>query len=272
MKEYNFGLRGHDIAADFISVCKTAKEHKIKKLQLALAKTVKTMDFDKVGYDEVFASYVNEELSKHNLDVPVLGCYINPVEINYELRKVQLKRFENFLYYARKIGAGGVGTETGALESVKKTHTSETYKKFLNNMIPLIEVAEKLGTKVLIEPVWIYTIYSPESMKMMIDDVKSDSLGVILDVSNMMTVENVGEQEKIIYDSFELFGDRISAIHLKDFNFENGLKRFAVPTEGQLNIKLMSECIKGLKHTPDIILDELPIRYYEDACVMLRNL
>ena len=57
-------------------------------------------------------------------------------------------------------------------------------------------------------------------MRRMIDDVQSEKLNVILDISNMMTDENIYEQKKWINESFDLLGDRIKVVHLKDFKIE----------------------------------------------------
>ena len=46
--EYNFGLRGHDIADKFSDMCKNARENDVSLLQFALAKNCNDIDFDKI--------------------------------------------------------------------------------------------------------------------------------------------------------------------------------------------------------------------------------
>ena len=214
---YEFGLRGHDIADNFSDMCKKASEYNIKKLQFAMAKTISDTDFDKLGYDEQMAQKVAEGLREENLKVSVLGCYINPVDPDEKARNVSLLRFKNFLRYAKKFNALGVGTETGSAGDMKKTYSDENYKQFVNDFMSIADVAESLDVNILIEPVWGLTIHSVEKMKQMIDDVKSDKLNVILDVSNITVLENYGEQDRMIMSAFESFGDRIKVIHFKDF-------------------------------------------------------
>ena len=50
--DYEFGLRGHDIADNFEDMCKNAREAGINKLQFAMAKTMPDINFDKLGYPQ----------------------------------------------------------------------------------------------------------------------------------------------------------------------------------------------------------------------------
>lgn len=271
MKNISYGLRGHDIADSFDDMCRTAKEYGIKNLQFALAKTVNNIDFDKTGYDKEVSLKIKTELDKYGLKIAVLGCYINPAEQNTHSLGIQLKRFESFIDYAYDFNAGVIGTETG-YGSIEYLHSDDNYRFFLNNMEPVMRKAEDKGVFIGIEPVWTSTIYSPQRMKQMLDDMKSDNLRVILDISNLMSADNYKNQKQIIDDAFELFGSRISTVHLKDFDFKDGKKIFELPCRGLLEIKYLLYKISMLDKTPDIILDELPVKCYKQACEELNML
>ena len=178
---YKFGLRGHDIANNFDDMCRIAKETGVPNLQFALARTVNTVNFDEIGYDDALAKDIKSKLDAHNLSVSVLGCYINPIDQNPDSLKVQLKRFENFIRYAAAFDARVIGTETGSLGSLEATRSEENYQFLLSNLRPLVKVAEECGVTMAIEPVWQFTIYSVEVMKRLLDDINSDNLGVILE-------------------------------------------------------------------------------------------
>lgn len=271
MKNVSYGLRGHDIADSFDDMCRTAKEYGIENLQFALAKTVSSIDFDRIGYDKELSKKIKTELDKSDLKTAVLGCYINPVEQDTHSLGTQLKRFENFIDYAYDFNAGVIGTETG-YGNIEYLHSDDNYRFFLNNMEPVMRKAEDKGLFIGIEPVWTSTIYSPQRMKQMLDDMKSDNLRVILDISNLMSADNYKNQKQIIDDAFELFGSRISTVHLKDFDFKDGKKIFELPCRGLLEIKYLLYKISMLDKTPDIILDELPVKCYKQACEELNML
>ena len=269
--EYKFGLRGHDIADNFTDMCENARIKGINKLQLAMAKTVKDVDFDELGYNVEFSEKIRKGLQEYNLHVSVLGCYINPVSQDKEFLAAQLTRFKNFLYYAKDFGADVIGTETGG-GTVEQARTEERYRYFINNMEPIIREAERIGVTVGIEPVYNGTIYNPQIMKQMLDEINSPALGVILDISNLTVAETRHMQKDMINDSFDLFGDKIKAIHLKDFSFCGNKKSFAVAGRGELMTELIFERIRKLSRAPEIILDETPISLYEESVVSLGKL
>ena len=133
-------------------------------------------------------------------------------------------------------------------------------------MRPLVKKALDLGVTVAIEPVFVTTIYSPRIMRQMLDDINSPKLGVLLDVSNLTYPETRNFQCDTINDAFDLFGDKIKAIHLKDFTFdENNVKHFAIAGSGELMTELIFDRIEALSDKPEIILDETKVTDYEKS-------
>lgn len=265
MERYCFGLRGHDIADSFDDMCIKAQEYGITQIQFAMAKTCQEIDFDRIGYSETLAKKLDEKLKKSNLNISVLGCYINPVHTELPVQQMQLERFENFLHYAKIMGAGGVATETGSIGGLEETRSEENYQTLLKNISKLISVAEDLDVMIYIEPVWQFTIYSVETMKRLIDDINSPKLGVILDISNIVSIENYRNQDSIINSAFDVLGEKIRVIHLKDFCISGNEKKFAKVCCGQLNIKLLFNRISEMNKKPQIILDETPLSDYSAA-------
>lgn len=261
---YEFGLRGHDIADNFEDMCKNAKKAGIKKLQFAMARTMSDINFDEIGYAPELSNKTKKMLEEYKLHVSVLGCYINPVAKDKVILNAQLERFRNFLYYAKDFGADVIGTETGG-GTIEEARSEERYRYFINNMRPIIQEAERIGVTVGIEPVYNGTIYSPQKMKQMIDEINSPALGVILDVSNLTVAQTRHIQRDTINDAFDLFGDKIKAIHLKDFSFSKDEKSFAMAGTGELMTELIFERIKGLSKAPEIILDNTPLSLYDES-------
>lgn len=265
MKYNAFGLRGHDIADNFEDMCRLAEQAGIRNLQFAMAKTMQEIDFDEIGYDADLAQQVKKKLAEHQLSVSVLGCYIHPVHPEEEVLQTQLARFRAFIHYAKDLEARVIGTETGFVQDLNYTHSEENYQNFLKNVRPLVKLAEEVGVTIGIEPVWANTIYTVEVMKRLLEDIPSENLAVILDVSNLMHPENLKEQKQMITKAFTLFGERIYAVHVKDFRFTDGKKDFAVAGTGELEIEHLFRHINALSHTPEIILDEMKLQYYPEG-------
>ena len=270
--KYSFGLRGHDIGDNFEEMCENAKKAGITKLQFALAKTVNDINFDEVGYDKSVSDKIKEKLDSHNLEVSVLGCYIDPVCRDEKVLSTQLTRFKNFIHYAKDFNAGVIGTETGGAPTLEESHSEENYLMLVENLKPLVKEAEQAGVTIGIEPVYFTAICNPQRMKRLLDDLNSDNVAVILDVSNLTHLPTRNMQCDFINDAFDLFGEKIKAIHLKDFTFEDNKKSFAVAGTGELMCELIFDRISMLGHTPDIILDETKLELYQDSITCIENI
>ena len=270
--KYTFGLRGHDIADNFETMCENAKINNINELQFAMAKTIKDINFFQFGYNPNFSSEIAKKLSEYNLKVAVLGCYINPVDPDKEALAPSLRLFSDFISYARDFNTTVIGTETGFNGDIKNTWSEENYKFFLENFCPLINKAEDNNVTIGIEPVRHFTISSPSKMRRMLDDVKSKNIGVILDVANMIAKENKDEQHTIIDQSFELLADKIKVIHLKDFTIENGWNKYAKIGTGELDVKYLFHKVEEYNVDCHFILDATNIKYYAESLKTLEQL
>lgn len=73
-------------------------------------------------------------------------------------------------------------------------------------------------------------------------------------------------------DAFDLFGNKIKAIHLKDFSFSENGKSFAIAGRGELMTELIFERINALPHVPEIILDETPLSLYDESISTIKRI
>jgi len=97
----------------------------------------------------------------------------------------------------------------------------------------------RFGVIVGIEAVTSHTVSTPAKMRLVLDTIRSNNLQVIFDPVNLICLENHRDQDRIIQESFDLFGDRIAVIHAKDFIVEGGVYRQVRTGQGQLNYKLL---------------------------------
>ena len=255
----NIGLRGHDVEAeDLPELSQKLKEYGIINVQLVLKKSCK--GFKEGMFSPSFAKKIGEIFSENGIEISVLGCYINPSNTNKQVLKQEMSYFIESLKYARYMNAGVVGLETGFVGeecNPENNQTEEAYQYLLSNMTVLKDAAEKLGVMIAVEAVSCFVINSPERMLRLVNDLNSPNIVVIFDLLNILTIENYEKQEEIVDKSFELLGDKISVIHLKDFKVEdNKLKQCSIG-EGMLNTAKILSVIKKYKPDIPIILEEI---------------
>ena len=88
--------------------------------------------------------------------------------------------------------------------------------KSLETILP---EAERLGVTVAIEPVVGDSTNTPQAARHILDMMQSPALGVILDMSNLVSFEGKDNQQPLWDAMGELLGDKIKAVHFKGKNF-----------------------------------------------------
>lgn len=254
----NLGMRGHDLDAENIEdLAKRLNGYGLKSVQLVLKKSIK--DFKEGMFSPAYAKQIGDTFSKKGVDIAVLGCYINPSCTDKESLKAQTDYFIESLKYARYMNAGVVGLETGFVGDTcipENNHTEEAYEHLLNTMKYLRDNAEKLGVTIAVEGVSAFVTDTPEKMLRLLRDLDSPNIAVIFDLLNLLTMDNYENQKQIIDTAFELLGDKIAVIHLKDFIVENGRLKQCEIGKGICNIPYLLSVIKGRKPNIPIILEE----------------
>ena len=108
-------------------------------------------------------------------------------------------------------------------------------------------------------------------MKRMLDSVASHNLQVVFDPVNLLSHDNWHEQERVIGESFELFGDRIAIIHAKDFVVANGQFTFARAGLGKLRHDLVMKFAVEEKPAISIVLEDTNEQTAQESREFLRH-
>lgn len=248
----NIGVRAHDVGKLPIEeLALKISERKATAIQLALAKALDGVNSELGCLSPGMANYIRDTLKKNNINIAVLGCYINPIHPDKDIRRKSLDRFKEHIRYARDFGCSIVGTETGSLNGDLSfnpgNHGEEAFQMLVESVRELVDEAEKFGVFVGIEGVWKNTINTPQRMKRLIDTIQSNNLQVIFDPVNYLNADNYTGQDNMIKESIELFGDRIVALHAKDFIIEENRAKVVPPGKGLLNYELLINLLKQKK-------------------------
>ena len=254
------GVRGHDLGSYSLDeLGKVINENGVSSIQLVLRKAITEFNVQKGSLNPGMAKHIKETLDRNNVDISILGSYINMAHPDENELNELLDSFKEHIRFAKYLNCNIVGTETGAPNReyvyTPENNTEESFQTFIKSLRVVVEEAEKFGVIVGIEGVTNHIINTPKKMKRVLDTVKSDNLQVIFDPVNFIDESNYKRQDEIISESFELFGDRIVLVHAKDFIYENG-KVVRVPIgTGDFNYPLLLSLIKERKPHVDIIIE-----------------
>jgi L-ribulose-5-phosphate 3-epimerase len=243
--------------------------------QLAPGKAIAGLHLKPGVLNPGLAFEIGEAFHKHGIQIAVLGCYVNPIHPDPPTRQSLLGLFKEHLRYARNFGNGFVALETGSVNADysphPENHSETAFEQSLASIAELVAEAEKFGVIVGIEAVASHVVSTPLKMRRMLDAVASNNLQVVFDPVNLLSFENHHEQERIIAESLELFGDRIAIIHAKDFVVENGQIKSVRAGRGKLRHDLVMKYAVEQKPGISILLEDTNEQTAQDSRDFLRQ-
>lgn len=221
------GIRLHDIEkAPLGRRLQIAQKQGFRCGHLALSKVISEYSVSDGALTPGFACYLKNLFAKAEIDIAVLGCYLNLANPNEESLRKNQARYLAHIRFASLLGAGVVGTETGAVNEAyqyeEKNHSEEALGIFIDNLRPVVEYAEKMGVIFAIEPVFKHIVWNPERARRVLDAISSPNLQIIFDPVNLLDISNYKNREKIIGEALAVLGDDIAVVHIKDFVVEDG--------------------------------------------------
>ena len=258
----NITIRGHDLSQvqTIEDLAEKTKEQGIHTLQLALGLSFPEMSSGANEINSGMGNYVKRVLEKQEVSVGILSCYINMIHPDLTIREELLTKFEQYLRYAPSFGASMVASETGCvlpeIQYTEENFTDEAFAEAVSVIRRLVKAGEKYQMMVGIEPGLNHPVYSLERVEQLIQAVDSDYLGIILDPTNLITSTTYQEQVQLVEEAFERFGEKICAVHLKDFRVE---QEKIVPVnlgDGVIEYTKIKEIIKKNRPYLYVVLEE----------------
>lgn len=252
------GIRLHDINTKLGAEEQTMEARAAKAraegfscVHLAFAKVIQGTVFDDCALTDGLAFHTKRVFARNDLDVAVLGCYLNLAHPDpAKLQEIQ-SRYFGHIRVAALMGAGVVGTETGAPNEAYKfdanTHTDEALEIFIRGLAPVVERAEHWGVSVAIEPVWKHIVYSADRAVQVLKAIQSPNLRIILDPVNLLYAGNADDRERIIEEAMDKLAEHIAMVHLKDFVREGEELKACAAGTGEMDYTSILRFLKARK-------------------------
>lgn len=219
---------------------------------LALSKVIEEYPVGVSALTPGFAMYLKRLFEKNQLEVAVLGCYLNLANPNEEKLREITEKYKAHIRFASLLGCGVVGTETGNPNETytydeEKSHTEEALQIFIKNLLPVVEYAEKMGVILAIEPVFNHIVCDPKRARRVLDTVQSPNLQIILDPVNLLHISNYQNQKEIVREAIELLGKDVAVVHIKDYLVEGDKLVSVAAGKGNMDYSELMKFIKNEK-------------------------
>lgn len=216
------GVRFHDTEKlPFEERVKNIRKQGFSCTHIALSKVEDLPD----GTDTLtpgYASYLKKTFAESDVDVAILGCYLNLAHPDpVKLHEIQ-ERYRAHLRFASWMGAAIVGTETGAPNAAyaydkEACHSEEALETFITNLRPVVADAEKTGVIFAIEPVYKHIVWNPKRARRVLDEIGSPNLQIIFDPVNLLHPDNLDHADEVVEEAMDLLKKDIAILHLKDY-------------------------------------------------------
>jgi len=276
--DLNLSIRAHDFnqKESVDELGKSISSHGIHSIQFAPGISFPDVPSEGQHMNPGMGNYYRKAFGKQGIDIAILSCYINMIHPDIEERNTVLNKFCSYLDVAKSFGADMVATETGCVDAeihyTEENFTDEAFEKVVSSVKELMNHAEKAGMTVAIEGGKNHPIHTPEKMKQLIDRIDSSNMKVILDVTNYLMPDTYNEQHDVIDRSFELFGDKIYAVHLKDFVVKENKIVPVTIGEGQMDFHYLLTVIKHYKPYLNLVMEETKEDELEKAVTHLNEI
>jgi len=245
------GVRAHDFGRHSADKLATMiKEAGFDCVQLALTKAIEGInsfaDITETHLEAVLAAF-----KQNDVEITVLGSYIEPSIPDKTERLKNIEIFKASLTNAKKLGVQIVGTETTSLDiNTPAAEREKIYATLKDSVLRMVEHAEKEGVIFGIEPVAEHTLNTPELTRRLLDEVGSSKLKIIFDPVNLVLPHTIHQQDKIFQDVFHFIGDEIVVLHVKDTIIKDNQKTWCNIGEGEINHDLIFGWLR--KNKPNI--------------------
>lgn len=222
-------------------------------VHLALSKSMKDLPCTPAALTPGYAGWLRRQFAKNELDVAVLGNYLNLAHPDPEVIRATQEKYYAHLRFASLLGCGMVGTETGAPNPEYKfcpeCRSEEALNTFITNLKPVVRCAEQLGVIMAIEPVAKHIVWNAQRCRRVLDEIGSHNLQVLFDPVNLLSLDNMDRADEVIAEAIELLGPDIAMVHLKDFLPEDagGQLKAAAPGLGGMDYTRVMRFLKAEK-------------------------
>jgi sugar phosphate isomerase/epimerase len=101
-------------------------------------------------------------------------------------------------------------------EAHPDNQSPEAWSRMLAEFEKILPIAEAHNIMLGVEPEMANIVSSASRARQLIDELKSDRIGIILDPANLFDASMAAQRAQIIQDAVDLLADHIVMVHAKD--------------------------------------------------------
>lgn len=213
------GVRAHDYGKHTVKqYAQLLHKQGFQAAQVAIPKAFTGIDtFEDITEDLLYE--IRDEFGKNNIEISILGCYVDLSNPEKDMRMYAVETFKKGLQYAKILGAKLTGTETSYAQlSLRKK--AEYYPYMVESLKEITEEAAKLESYIGLETVVSHPLYDVQMTQELLEWLDCKYLKLIFDPANVLERPCEVIQSRYWKRCFDTLGEAIEVIHLKDFTVD----------------------------------------------------
>jgi sugar phosphate isomerase/epimerase len=219
---------------------------------------------------------IKEGFSQRQLTLAALSGTYNMIDPDPQARQVGAEGLNRVIALAPRLGTALVTLCTGSRDSgnMWQRHpdndTPEAWADLLVQMEKALQVAEKYGVTLGVEPEIGNTINSVTKARLLLDEVRSPRLKIVMDGANIFQPGQLPNMRKVLDEAFELLGSDIVLAHAKDLD-KDGEAGHVAAGRGRLDYRYYMELLRRSGFGGSIILHALKPAEAKDRLAFVRS-
>ena len=219
---------------------------------------------------------IHKGFSERRLTLVALSGTYNMIDPDPQARQVGAEGLNRVIALAPRLGTALVTLCTGSRDSgnMWQRHpdndTPEAWADLLVQMEKALQVAEKYGVTLGVEPEIGNTINSVTKARLLLDEVRSPRLKIVMDGANIFQPGQLPNMRKVLDEAFELLGSDIVLAHAKDLD-KDGEAGHVAAGRGRLDYRYYMELLRRSGFGGSIILHALKPAEAKDRLAFVRS-
>ena len=211
-------------------------------------------EYDDAQLDELWNTLDQHKLKVTNLNsftLFAIGDTYLPswIEDDPGQRQTRIQHTRSCLNIAKKIGCGCISIPPGGpLENIPR---NTAMKRFMKGLEQVIDLAEELDVRLLVEPEPDLMIERTREFQDFIQDVQSPAIGINFDIGHFFCA---GEDP---VTAFEKLFQWVGHVHLEDIG-QSRIHQHLVPGDGAVDLESVFNVMADLGYQGDVTLELYP--------------
>jgi sugar phosphate isomerase/epimerase len=173
--------------------------------------------------DEVVSDIV-AAVALHDVSLAAVSATYNMIHPDVTVRIAGRRSFAEMARVAKHLGTSVLTVCTGSRHADDQwrhhpdNQSQEAWTDLLEEFRYLLDIAESYNVTLGVEPEMANVVNSAIRAKMLIDSLKSDRVGIVLDPANLSENNDLNGTNKAVSEAIDLLGDHVVLAHAKDRN------------------------------------------------------